>query len=366
MRKIIGLIIIALILNAYMLNQPCFSEAKFKDTSQEVKETIKHFEDKAVLKEFIGKYGEEYFRPTSTVTREDLIMALREYDEIVKALIEYRRMLSQKIRELSREVSRLKKEYQNKQPSEVDEDTVTKVIDETQKILPTLIKNTPMSKKIEEELILMREEINMLRKPSIKTTNAMIKKVIRETYPQIEEEAETQKEIENKISLLQNKLDLLSRKYSSASDKANDSARYRDIVKKVTQLEKNIKTLESRTSPIGKKTKSAQREPYEQEKIENEIEQLKKEIRKWAKLYRNLPARNGTDENYSNQDKAMVKKIENLESSIKRLEFKVASSNRETKKINISGSYKNKSNKDSTLTKVSLGISLIALLFMAR
>ena len=366
MKKITILTLTILLINPFILNQICFSEADFKDTSSEVKKTIKHFEDRESLKEFIGKYGEEYFRPTSTVTREDLIMALREYDEIVKTLLEYRRMLSRKVKELNREVIKLKNTYRKTDSSDIDEDMVKKVIDETQKAIPVLIENSPMPKKIEEEFISMREEISILQKPSIKATNAMIKKAIRESYPQIEEEAETQKEIENKISLLQNKLDLLIRQYNRAPKTSTDSPRDRDIRKKVARLEKSIRALESKVTFSKKATGSIAAESYEQEKIENEIAQLKREIRKWAKLYQNLPAKNETNRKSSKPDKEIIKKIKKLERSVKGLESKIASSNRKAAKINISGSSQDESNKNSTLTKVSLGISLLALVFMAR
>lgn len=380
MEKIVIAILIAVLSNPIILRCPSYPEEDFKDTSPEVKKTIKEFDKRGILKDFIGKYGEDYFRPTSTITREDLIMALREYDRIVKSLIEYRKMLSKKVRELSKEVKRLKDASKNPSSSTVDDEVVNKVIDETQKVLPMLIENAPMPKKVEEELISMREEISILQEPSVNLTNDMIKKVIRESYPQIEKEAENQKEIEHKISKLQNKLNLLTRRYNKASKSSNykSTAIDEDIIEKIDELERNMKSLESKVASskrgsgttITKFDKTALTESDGQKKIRKEIATLKKEINKWAKIYQDLQTNEGTNHNSPVTDRELRRKIDRLERNVKSLESKVASSKRNpgsrtTKRTTI-GSMDNESKKNSALTKISLGISLLALLFMVR
>ncbi len=135
---------------------------EYKDVDPKVKGVIKKFSTQGVLNEFIGKYGEGYFRPTATVQREDLIMAIYEYDKLTSTLMEYQKVLDKKVRDLSTELDGLKRQTATFRKSGGGSN-VDEVMVEVQKNLPVLMSNVPLSPKSEQRIKLLESEITLLK-----------------------------------------------------------------------------------------------------------------------------------------------------------------------------------------------------------
>ena len=78
-KRIVKMVIISGLLLNFLFFVKLVAQ-EYKDVNPKVKSAIKKFTTQGVLSEFISRYGKEYFRPTATVKREDLIIAI--YDMI--------------------------------------------------------------------------------------------------------------------------------------------------------------------------------------------------------------------------------------------------------------------------------------------
>lgn len=147
-------------------------ESKFKDVSPELGQTIQDFNLRGILPKFTGKYGDTYFRPTSNVSREDLLFSLYEYDQVVKNLSEAQRQLIKKISDLQTRIASLEKSGGGggEKISNIDV-----VIETVQEVLPGLMEKTQTMKEVKGEMSTIKSKVDLLESP----TEEMIVKLLK-------------------------------------------------------------------------------------------------------------------------------------------------------------------------------------------
>ncbi len=159
---------------------------EYKDVSPKIKNVIKNFKTNGVLNGFIGKYGKGYFRPTATIKREDLIMALYEYDKFTRTLMEYQKVLDKKMRSLTVQLNKTKQQLAVLQKGGVGKGNMNIILSEIRKELPLLAKGGSLTQKTEDRFDLLEEKVDSLSagKRGGKTSVGAIARIIR-TSPQV-------------------------------------------------------------------------------------------------------------------------------------------------------------------------------------
>lgn len=133
------------------------SAEKYKDVNTNLQKIIDELSSREVMVGFINKYGKQYFRPTSTITREDLVMALYEYDKVTSTLIEYKKMLAQRVSQLKKGLARVERKMtQQKSPS------LDKAIAEIKQMIPGIIQAEPITVSMKEDIAYNKAKINTL------------------------------------------------------------------------------------------------------------------------------------------------------------------------------------------------------------
>ncbi len=87
---------------ALLLLIPISVVASFNDASIEVNEVSEGFSEEGMLGSFIYKYGHDKFRPEGYITREDLIVILKDYHAITKKLLDQNKIIISRLNELDK------------------------------------------------------------------------------------------------------------------------------------------------------------------------------------------------------------------------------------------------------------------------
>jgi len=133
------------------------SAEKHKDVNTDLQKIIDELSSREIMIGFINKYGKQYFRPTSTITREDLVMALYEYDKVTRTLIEYKKMLAQRVSQLKKGLARVERKMtQQKSPS------LDKAIAEIKQMIPGIIQAEPITVSMKEDIAYNKAKISTL------------------------------------------------------------------------------------------------------------------------------------------------------------------------------------------------------------
>ena len=133
------------------------SAEKYKDVNTDLQKIIDELNNREVMVGFINKYGKQYFRPTSTITREDLVMALFEYDKVTRTLIEYKKMLTQRVSQLKKGLALVERKIaQQKSPS------LDKAIAEIKQMIPGIIKTEPITASMKQDIAHNKAKISTL------------------------------------------------------------------------------------------------------------------------------------------------------------------------------------------------------------
>lgn len=158
MGKVLLIGIVALLIHSVTV----YAKDNFKDASPKIKSAVKDFNQRGILKNFVFKYGKTYFRPTTTVTREDMILTLYEYDRVVKTLIDYRSQLSSSMTNLKRRMKQLEGPSKKRKSESIDTKQLDLIVKEIQERLPVLLDNAPMPKKIQKRFEKIDRNVDLL------------------------------------------------------------------------------------------------------------------------------------------------------------------------------------------------------------
>lgn len=155
----------------FLLNFSVYAK-EYKDVRPAVKKAVDEFDNQKVLDKFINKYGSGYFRPTATVTREDLLLALHEYNKLNQTLLEYQKVLVKKISSLKTQLNKIvitgKNTAKQKKTQQKTEQNVSAI----------------QIAEINEELSIIKDKLSLLDKPhsTIPTINEnKISKIIQKS-----------------------------------------------------------------------------------------------------------------------------------------------------------------------------------------
>ena len=133
------------------------SAEKYKDVDTDLQKIIDELSNREIMIGFINKYGKQYFRPTSTITREDLVMALYEYDKVTHTLIEYKKMLAQHVSQLKKDLARVERKItQQKSPS------LDKAVVEIKRMIPGIIQAEPTIESMKQDIVHSKAKISTL------------------------------------------------------------------------------------------------------------------------------------------------------------------------------------------------------------
>ncbi len=193
-----------IVLCTFLLNSVVYAK-EYKDIRPAVKKAVNDFDNQKVLNKFINKYGSGYFRPTATVTREDLLLALHEYNKLNQTLLEYQKVLLKKISLLKTQLNRMsstkslpKEKTTTKNVTNVSVEQITEInkelsilktqLNKIQNIKPTG-KNTTKGKnvsahqiaKINKELSMIKDKLSLLDKPYSPINENKISKIIQKS-----------------------------------------------------------------------------------------------------------------------------------------------------------------------------------------
>ena len=155
-------IILMSIIGVLLCQPAAQAKTAFKDASPEVKKAVNDFEKRGIMKKFISKYGSAYFRPTTTITREDLLLTLYEYDMMVKTLMDYRKQFSASLSGIKKRVDAVENQSQQADEGPYDKKLVDEVAKKVQSQMTDIIEKAPISKKIEERISSRDRKIEMI------------------------------------------------------------------------------------------------------------------------------------------------------------------------------------------------------------
>ncbi|MCK5534195.1 hypothetical protein KAI68_03690, partial [bacterium] len=154
----------------------------YKDVGHEVEKAVKDFDNQKVLDKFINKYGSGYFRPTATVTREDLLLALHEYNKLNQTLTQYQKLLLKKIVTLKTQLNKIQRTEKNKSgENTVKNDNMDIIMGEVRKNLPLLMATMPHHKQTVKELTFIKDQLTLLENPSSGINEKKISKIIQKS-----------------------------------------------------------------------------------------------------------------------------------------------------------------------------------------
>lgn len=166
------------------------AQSTFKDASPKMKAMLKDFDDRGILNEFILKYGTQYFRPTTSVTREDLLFALYEYDRVVKTLMNYRSQLTKSVLDLRKRLDSFEQRPHAQKTDTIDNKQIDLIAKEIQDRLPLLLYNVPIPRKIEDKFESLKNQINSIDSSGQDTgkfqiSSSNIKKIVQQEVKRI-------------------------------------------------------------------------------------------------------------------------------------------------------------------------------------
>jgi hypothetical protein len=135
-----------------MSNNVIYGAETFKDASSPVKSAVADFTERGILQSYINKYGADYFHPTTTITREDLLLTLYEYDRLVKTLMNYRSQMSTSINALKQRIDHMETQTLPTNKNELDPKQNALLTAEIERQLPAVLQNTSAYKKTDDRL----------------------------------------------------------------------------------------------------------------------------------------------------------------------------------------------------------------------
>ncbi len=258
------------VLCTFLLNSVVYAK-EYKDVRPAVKKAVNDFDNQKILNKFINKYGSGYFRPTATVTREDLLLALHEYNKLNQTLLEYQKVLIKRITSLKTQLNRMsntkslpKEKTTTKDVKNVSVEQITEInkellilktqLNKIQKTKPTG-KNTTKGKnvrsyqitKINKELSILKTQLNKIQ--NIKPTG---KNTIKRKNVSVYQIAKINKE----LSMLKDKLSLLDKPYSPINEnKISKIIQKSSTFKKI--INKEVKRSLAKQKPINQYSKTS-------------------------------------------------------------------------------------------------------------
>lgn len=144
----------------------------FKDASPKITKAVEDFRKRGIMDGFISKYGNTYFRPTSSVTREEMLLALLEYDRMVKTLVNYRAQLSKSVLGIKKRMDVIERNAKTSLTPKSDKRRIDELVKEIQNRMPVLMESAPVQKKVDAQLKTMNRKIELLELGSGKDSNA--------------------------------------------------------------------------------------------------------------------------------------------------------------------------------------------------
>ncbi len=136
--------------------------AEYKDASTAVNRAATDLNKRGILDDFISKYGKKKFFPTTKITREDLLLALYEYDMVIKTLMHYRTQLSNSVVRLKKRVAIIEKGPGADWGKNMSDEQIDPIVKEVQKRLPLLMNRAPVPKKINKRFAALDLRIDEL------------------------------------------------------------------------------------------------------------------------------------------------------------------------------------------------------------
>ncbi len=130
----------------------------YKDVGPKTKEAITDFEQRGMMGEFMGKYGKDYFRPTSTITRQDLLLTLQEYDRFVQTVMTHQKNMYKKFTALERTLNRKMANF-TRQAVKLSADEVLKKVKQE---MPSLYQGGSVPPGLKEDLANIKNRLNLL------------------------------------------------------------------------------------------------------------------------------------------------------------------------------------------------------------
>ncbi|MCK4533135.1 hypothetical protein KAU39_05060 [bacterium] len=294
-----------IMLCTFILNFSVYAK-EYKDVRPAVEKAVNDFDNQKVLDKFINKYGSGYFRPTATVTREDLLLALHEYNKLNQTLLEYQKILLKKISVLKTQLNKIQNtnstatQKKKQDTNNVNMDQITTINKEISVLKTQLNKIQPMQPtgkdttkrksvsalqivKINKELSTLKTQLNEIQ--NIKLTGKNTTKGNNVSALQIAK-------INKELSIIKDKLSLLDKPHSTINE---------NKISKIIQKSSTFKKI------------------------------INKEVKR--SMAKQKPINQYSETSFKSHSKKAVSKMDK---------------------------------DDKTLTKISIGLSLVAMLFMAR
>ena len=110
----------------------------FRDISSETGDAAEEFIDSGLYDKFIFRYGDSYFRPDGNVTRDELLLVLRENYTVFERLLEQNSYILSKLREV-----------ENRDLSSSELDSIVRAV---QRNLESMLRASPTLKSLKDEI----------------------------------------------------------------------------------------------------------------------------------------------------------------------------------------------------------------------
>ncbi len=379
-RKFRRVLIVTIVVTAFSV---CKAVA-FKDLSPEVDEAAERFSEEGMFGSFLYQYGQDLFRPDGYVTRENLILILKEYHTLtMKLLSQNKQLLS--------EMNKLKSESLSSKSMDL-------ILQEFQKVLEPMLRNSKtifaLRKHIAEisvgsastatgESINFQEEINALNE---KVGNlAKLYSASREkpgkmvgldsgSSKRIAIISDELNEIKSRITNLKKDMYMQKKQITGIAKEKADDTEFKHLQKEISNLNEKVESLVKLYSTSGEKTGKMVGLDSESSKriiiilddlkrIKDRIADLNKDISMQKKQIAGI----SKTEKEAKSDSKTGYEIAGIKNNIKNLEQTIVRHQRYIEGISREKTFKSSGGSLIPFwVKVSIGFSTFALFFMAR
>lgn len=369
------LIAAALICN---VASPAFSAAKRDVNDPVLREIINELSKK--MPKFIDKYGETVFVEDEPITRGSLISAIYEYDKRIKGAAGAvaaesagkTSITRQEFDALKNKVAAIEKKTPDTAAVSAKAEITRQEFDVLRNKVTTIEKTPPSSGgKIDSIALMATLEPNM---PALIDKNLKNSKAFKDLQQQVAVSGKStgaspasvtafnkeMEEINKKLDSLTERVNTASLEKDKASSKVTSASQKEltDIKKTLMQIQTSYVALSKRIDELDSKTAYASSSPKSGESSGTELTYINKQLNDIRKTVSDVPSvgemRKEIDRS-KNQTQADIERIEKRLNNISKNSPSASYSEEESK-----------GNSGATIATISLGITMIAALFVAR
>lgn len=291
----------------------------FRDLSSEADEAAEEFSQEGMFGAFIYQYGQDLFRPEGNVTRENLILILKEYHVLTKKLLSQNKQLFYKINKL-----KLKSK-----PQKLSTQNMELILREFQKTLEPMLRNS-------QTILGLKQEIGEVSASAASPGSQRSK--VRDKFESVDKKG---------ILMLEGDIKKIKKEISALNMAVYAQKKY------ISNLTKETRDKSTSSSAI--------------DRLKKEFENINKKVDNLGKLYR---SKGKVVSGYDNGKKVagiFKDDLDKIKNDMRDLKANISEQEKSIKEIFREQTFRSSGGDMIPFwVKISLGFTTIALFFMAR